>query len=97
MARVPSQKIDEHHHIPDSVMNGLRELGLFGLQIPLDYGGMGLTNTAYARIVEEFCIDPSIAVTLLAHQSIGLKVRNPTLRAVPFMTTSALVCNPCLP
>lgn len=54
-------------------MNGLKELGLFGLQIPSEYGGLNLSNTAYARVVEELVMDPSIAVTLMAHQSIGLK------------------------
>lgn len=70
---VDSQKIDEEHKIGDDVMAGLRELGLFGLQIPEALGGLGLNNTQYARVVEEFVFDPSIAVTLMAHQSIGLK------------------------
>jgi acyl-CoA dehydrogenase family member 9 len=56
-------------------MRGWRgqSLGLFGLQIPVDLNGLGLSNTAYARVVERVCFDGSIAVTLLAHQSIGLK------------------------
>lgn len=70
---VDSQKIDEEHKIGDDVMASLRELGLFGLQIPEALGGLGLNNTQYARVVEEFVFDPSIAVTLMAHQSIGLK------------------------
>ena len=37
-------------------------------------GGLGLLNTNYARVAEAFSLDPSIAVTLMAHQSIGLKV-----------------------
>ena len=59
--------------IPEEVLDGLRELGLFGLQIPEKYGGLGFTNTAYARLCEEVVADPSLAVTLMAHQSIGLK------------------------
>eukprot|EP01135_Chromosphaera_perkinsii_P002790 Nk52_evm158s226 gene=Nk52_evmTU158s226 len=70
---VDSQLIDRDAAIPDEVMNGLKEMGLFGLQIPTEYGGLGLSNTAYSRVVEEVCMDGSIAVTLLAHQSIGLK------------------------
>jgi acyl-CoA dehydrogenase family protein 9 len=64
MAKVPSQAIDERAKIPEEVMAGLRELGLFGLQIQEEYGGLGLSNTAYARIAEEIVMDPSIAVTL---------------------------------
>ena len=71
--KVDSCKIDQEHAVPDSVMQGLRELGLFGLQIPTEYGGLGLSNTSYARVVEEVAVDGSIATSLMAHQSIGLK------------------------
>ena len=35
--------------------------------------GLGLSNTGYARICEEISVDASLAVTVMAHQSIGLK------------------------
>uniref|UniRef100_A0A673AS43 Complex I assembly factor ACAD9, mitochondrial n=1 Tax=Sphaeramia orbicularis TaxID=375764 RepID=A0A673AS43_9TELE len=54
-------------------MNGLKELGLFGMQVPEEYGGLGLSNTVYARLAEITALDGSIAVTLAAHQAIGLK------------------------
>lgn len=61
---VPSADIDAKSEIPAAVLDGLRNLGLFGLQIAQDNGGLGLSNTAYARLAEEFVMDPSIAVTL---------------------------------
>ena len=71
---IDAAKIDREHTIPENVMKGLKDLGLFGLTIPEEYGGLGLSSTAYARIMEEVAgIDGSIAVTLGAHQSIGLK------------------------
>ena len=70
---VNSSKIDLEGVIPDDTMAGLKEMGLFGLQIPEEHGGLGLNNTAYSRIVEEIVMDASVAVTLMAHQSIGLK------------------------
>lgn len=70
---VNSGQIDWDHSIPADVMDGLRSLGLFGLQIPEEFGGLGFSNTEYARMVEEITADASIAVTLMAHQSIGLK------------------------
>jgi acyl-CoA dehydrogenase family protein 9 len=71
---VDSAKIDREHEIPKSVMDGLKGMGLFGLQIPTEYGGVGLSTTAYTRVMQEVGgADPSIAVTLGAHQSIGLK------------------------
>lgn len=73
MAGLPSADMDEKHAIPKEVMASLAELGLFGLQIPESLGGLGLSNTAYARVAEELVLDASVAVTLMAHQSIGLK------------------------
>ncbi len=73
-AKVDSAKIDREHEIPDDVLAGMKELGLFGMLIPQEYGGLGLSATAYARITQEIAaIDGSLAVTLGAHQSIGLK------------------------
>ncbi len=66
--------IDKEHTIPQQVLNGMKELGLFGMLIPEEYGGLGLSNTAYARVMQEVAAhDASLAVTLGAHQSIGLK------------------------
>lgn len=73
-SHIDEAAIDREHRIPDSVLEGLKELGLFGLTIPEEYGGAGLSNTAYARVVQAVAaVDGSLAVTLGAHQSIGLK------------------------
>uniref|UniRef100_A0A673ANT4 Complex I assembly factor ACAD9, mitochondrial n=1 Tax=Sphaeramia orbicularis TaxID=375764 RepID=A0A673ANT4_9TELE len=70
---VDSARIDQEAKIPPETMNGLKELGLFGMQVPEEYGGLGLSNTVYARLAEITALDGSIAVTLAAHQAIGLK------------------------
>uniref|UniRef100_A0A8C6TUL7 Complex I assembly factor ACAD9, mitochondrial n=1 Tax=Neogobius melanostomus TaxID=47308 RepID=A0A8C6TUL7_9GOBI len=70
---VDSAKIDREAKIPPETLSGLKELGLFGMQIPEEYGGLGLSNTVYARLAEITALDASIAVTLAAHQAIGLK------------------------
>ncbi|XP_029005899.1 complex I assembly factor ACAD9, mitochondrial [Betta splendens] len=70
---VDSAKIDQEAAIPPETLNGLKELGLFGIMIPEEYGGLGLSNTVYARLAEIISLDGSIAVTLAAHQAIGLK------------------------
>ncbi len=73
-SKVDPARIDREHEIGAEVMDGLKRLGLFGLQIPTEYDGIGLGTTAYARVVQEIAgLDTSIAVTLGAHQSIGLK------------------------
>ncbi|XP_061253247.1 complex I assembly factor ACAD9, mitochondrial isoform X3 [Bos javanicus] len=70
---VDSRKIDQEGKIPDETLEKLKSLGLFGMQVPEEYGGLGLSNTMYARLAEVIGLDASIAVTLAAHQSIGLK------------------------
>jgi len=73
-ANVDPAKIDQEQVIPPSVIEGMKELGLFGMIIPQEYGGIGLSASSYARVVQEVAgHDASLAVTLGAHQSIGLK------------------------
>jgi len=60
--------------VPDEGMVGLKELGMFGLQVPNDYGGIGLKNTGYARLTEVIgSYDLAVGIVLGAHQSIGFK------------------------
>lgn len=71
---VDSKKIDATGQIPQQTLDQLKAFGLFGQQIPEEYGGLGLNATEYARLGEVTSVDGSIAVTLAAHQAIGLKV-----------------------
>uniref|UniRef100_A0A8D2CTR0 Complex I assembly factor ACAD9, mitochondrial n=1 Tax=Sciurus vulgaris TaxID=55149 RepID=A0A8D2CTR0_SCIVU len=70
---VDSRKIDREGRIPDDTLEKLKSLGLFGMQVPEEHGGLGLSNTMYARLGEILSLDGSITVTLAAHQAIGLK------------------------
>ena len=38
--------------IPDEIVNEMREMGLFGLTVPEEYGGAGLNTSQYARVVK---------------------------------------------
>jgi acyl-CoA dehydrogenase family protein 9 len=68
------REFDEKEEIPEDIINGWKELGFFGLLIPEEYGGYGLSNTSYVRILEAIGgIDGSTALLIGAHQSIGLK------------------------
>ncbi|BCR06955.1 putative acyl-CoA dehydrogenase FadE10 [Desulfuromonas versatilis] len=71
--KVDADRIDREKEIPAEVFAGLRELGLFGIKIPKDYGGLGLSQINYNRIIQlvaSHCA--STAVMLSAHQSIGV-------------------------
>ncbi len=71
---IDSAQIDSNSEIPEDVMMGLKEMGIFGLQVPESYGGLGLSQYAYGRVFEEVGrIDSSVATTLGAHMSIGMK------------------------
>lgn len=73
-ARVDTPAIDRDHEIPKDILEALKEMGAFGLNIPEEYGGLGLSATGYARVIQEIgAYDPAVAVTVGAHQSIGLK------------------------
>lgn len=71
--QVNSKQMDIDASFDDQVIQGLKDLGLFGLQIPSEYGGLGLNNVQYARVLEEVSRDGAIGVMLGAHQAIGLK------------------------
>ncbi|OWF40902.1 very long-chain specific acyl-CoA dehydrogenase, mitochondrial-like [Mizuhopecten yessoensis] len=65
---------DSLEKVEDKSLEGLKEMGAFGLQVPQDLGGLGLTNTQYARLVEIVgSHDLGVGITLGAHQSIGFK------------------------
>ncbi|XP_076017075.1 very long-chain specific acyl-CoA dehydrogenase, mitochondrial [Genypterus blacodes] len=67
-------KNDVLEKVEDHTMEGLKEMGAFGLQVPADLGGLGLSNTQYARLVEIVGMhDLGVGITLGAHQSIGFK------------------------
>ncbi|XP_012252201.1 very long-chain specific acyl-CoA dehydrogenase, mitochondrial [Athalia rosae] len=67
-------KNDDTAAIDEKTATALWELGAFGLQVPIDYGGSGLTNTQYAACVEIVgAHDLGVGITLGAHQSIGFK------------------------
>lgn len=59
---------------PEEYIQELREIGLFGLLIPEEQGGVGLSATGYGRAVQQMSRnDASSSLTIAAHSSIGLK------------------------
>src|SRR4051812_29079644 len=47
-------KVAEEDEVPDEIVREMREMGLFGLSIPQDFGGLGLTMSEEVRIALEF-------------------------------------------
>jgi alkylation response protein AidB-like acyl-CoA dehydrogenase len=48
-----AEEFDAEDKFPEAIVEQMKELGLFGVTIPEEYGGMGLDLTTYAMIVEE--------------------------------------------
>src|SRR5438876_1139570 len=71
--QVDSDRIDREGEIPEAVIQGLRDLGAFGIKIPREYGGLGLSQLSYMRAIELVSsIDGSVTALLSAPQSIGV-------------------------
>jgi len=66
-------EIDETGEIPDALLEKLAEIGAFGIKIPKEYGGLGLSQATYskaAKLLGSRC--GNLTALLSAHQSIGL-------------------------
>jgi acyl-CoA dehydrogenase family protein 9 len=69
-----SARIDRAESIPPEILHGLGELGVLGLLVPPAYGGAGLGQTAFGRVVQEIAgLDASLAMTVMAHDSLGVE------------------------
>ena len=71
--KVDADQIDRDGEIPDEVFEGYARLGAFGMKIPAEYGGLGLSQVNYCRmytLLGSHCGNSS--ALLSAHQSIGI-------------------------
>ena len=71
-AHIDGDAIDRDRWVPEEVLEGLAEIGAFGIKIPIEYGGLGLSQYQYNKaltIVGSRCA--STGAFLSAHQSIG--------------------------
>ena len=71
--KVDPVEIDRTGEYPPEVVQGLRELGAFGIKIPREYGGLGLSHPEYVRVMKLLgSYDANITALLSAHQAIGV-------------------------
>lgn len=70
----PPDVLEALGHAPKELLDKLRAGGFFGLTIPREYGGQGLTLTQYLAVVERIVrVDMALGILSLAHLSIGMK------------------------
>lgn len=66
--------LEAQGRVPRAMLTRMAEMGLFGLTIPLRYGGLGLNLHEYLWLVERMVrLDLSVSLVSLAHLSIGTK------------------------
>ncbi len=100
---VKSAEWDEKGEMPREIVSYLAELGILGIAVPEELGGLGLPQAGYARIMQEVAgIDGSVATTLGAHQSIGYKAlllfgtEDQKKRFLPKLASGQLIACYCL-
>ncbi|MBB5788518.1 acyl-CoA dehydrogenase family protein [Jiangella mangrovi] len=65
--------IEREARIPDEYVKAMARAGVFGMKIPREYGGAGLTQVGYNRALMLLGgVHPSIGALVSAHQSIGV-------------------------
>lgn len=70
---IDPDQIDADGEIPDAVIERLAKLGAFGIKVPQEYGGLGLSQTNYCRAAMLLgSVDGNLTALLSAHQSIGV-------------------------
>jgi len=94
---------DVKAEMPAAFLEELRQFGLFGLVIPEAHGGIGFGSTAYSRVLQEIAtFDGSIALTVGAHSSIGMRgllllgTDAQKARWLPRLTTGEMIAAFCL-
>lgn len=72
---VPAERdVEEMGEVPDAIRRGMRELGLFGLVVPVDYGGLGLSPLEEARLTLLFGrTSPSFHTVFGTNAGIGVE------------------------
>lgn len=67
-----AQEMEEKDYIPEDIMQKTREMGLFGLSIPSEYGGLGIDMVGKCAIFEEVGKTNNGYTTVVgAHNGIG--------------------------
>jgi alkylation response protein AidB-like acyl-CoA dehydrogenase len=71
--KVDPESIDREGEVGEDVLAALKDIGAFGLKIPVIYGGLGFTQSEYHRVATLLgSHDAATTVLISAHNSIGV-------------------------
>src|SRR5207249_3106775 len=103
LAPLDGRKLDRQGEMPAELLGSLREMGMFGLIVPQEFGGQYLTNTGYERVRGQVASwDGSVADTVGAHSSIGIKglllfgTKEQKEKYLPKLSTGEMIASFCL-
>ncbi len=72
-AGIDAARIEREARVPDEDLAALADIGAFGMKIPTEYGGLGLSMATYGRaLMLVGSVNASLGAMLSAHQSIGV-------------------------
>ena len=97
------RKWDKKGELPKEIIEEMKQMGLFGVIIPEEFGGMGLSTIAYQRLISELAqYDGSLLITMAAHSSIGMKglllfgTKEQKQKYLPKLATGEMIAAYCL-
>ncbi len=71
--KIDGLAIEREAVVRDEDVAALAAIGSFGMKVPLEYGGLGLTTAYYGRaLMLAGSVHPTLGALLSAHQSIGV-------------------------
>lgn len=95
--------VDENDEVPEHIMEGMRQLGMFGLTIPVEYGGLGLNSEEEVQVWFEFSrAAPAYRSVCSSNNGIGSQgiiidgSEEQKKRYLPLMATGEIVGSFCL-
>jgi acyl-CoA dehydrogenase len=96
-------EVTENDYIPEEIINKMKELGIFGLSIPEEYGGLGLTFEEEINVVFALCyaspVFRSIAGTNIGIGSLGITMngnREQKEKYLPKLASGEMIASFCL-
>jgi alkylation response protein AidB-like acyl-CoA dehydrogenase len=70
-----AMEMDENEETPDALIKECADLGYFGFTVPEEYGGLGMSSTAFMGVLEEICAaSAGFGIMLSVHNSLTCEI-----------------------
>ena len=72
ISEVDPEEIENNQQIPDAYLQGLRVLGCMRARIPEEYGGLGISQCGYSRLLEKVGSRSEVLALVVSVQQLGV-------------------------